>query len=170
MLSLLYGPTLRATISLSFSLLPFSKTYTSWDLSTRLPSKLRTFDFVNMDSILCLVHSSLCSWSIPVIATLFALVDATFSSVQSLSCVRLFATPWIAACWASLSITISRNSLRLVFIESVMPSSHLIFWRPLLLWPPILPSIRVFSNESTLPWGGQSTGVSALASFLPKKS
>ena len=73
-----------------------------------------------------------------------------FSSVQSLSRVRLFATPWIAAHQASLSITNSRSSLRLMSIESVMPSSHLILCRPLLLLPPITPSIRVFSNESTL--------------------
>ena len=72
------------------------------------------------------------------------------SSVQSLSRVRLFATPWIAAHQASLSITISRSSLRLMSIESVMPSSHLILSRPLLLLPPIPPSIRVFSNESIL--------------------
>ena len=73
-----------------------------------------------------------------------------FSSVQSLSRVRLFATPWIAARQASLSITISRSSLRFMSIESVMPSSHLIFCHPLLLLPPIPPSIRVFSDESTL--------------------
>ena len=73
-----------------------------------------------------------------------------FSSVQSLSRVRLFATPWIAARQASLFITISRSSLRLTSIESVMPFSHLILGRPLLLLPPIPPSIRVFSNESTL--------------------
>ena len=73
-----------------------------------------------------------------------------FSSVQSLSRVRLFATPWITACQVSLSITISRSSLRLMFIESMIPSSHLILCRPLLLLPPIPPSIRVFSNESTL--------------------
>ena len=73
-----------------------------------------------------------------------------FSSVQSLSCVQLFATPWIAARQASLSITISRSSLRLTSIESVMPSSYLIFCHPLLLLPPIPPSIRVFSSESTL--------------------
>src|SRR5574339_746085 len=72
-----------------------------------------------------------------------------FSSVQSLSCVRLFATPWIAAHQAFLSITNSRSSLRLTSIKSVMPSSHLILCRPLLL-PPIPLSIRVFSNESTL--------------------
>ena len=73
-----------------------------------------------------------------------------FNSVQSLSHVQLFATPWMAACQASLSITNSRSSLRLTSIESVMPSSHLILCRPLLLLPPIPPSIRVFSNESTL--------------------
>ena len=72
-----------------------------------------------------------------------------FSSVQSLSRVRLFATPWITAHQASLSITNSRSSLRRTSIESVMPSSHLILCCPLLL-PPIPPSIRVFSNESTL--------------------
>ena len=70
-----------------------------------------------------------------------------FSSVQSLSCVRLLATPWIAARQASLSITNSRSSLRLMSIESVMPSSHLILCRALLLLPPIPP--RVFYNEST---------------------
>ena len=73
-----------------------------------------------------------------------------FSSVQSLSRVRHFATPWIAARQASLSITNSWSSLTLTSIESVMPSSHLILCRPLLLLPPIPPSIRVFSNESTL--------------------
>ena len=74
---------------------------------------------------------------------------SSWSSVQSLSRVQLFATPWIAACQASLSITTSRSSLKLMSIESVMPSNHLILCRPLLLLPPIPPSIRVFSNEST---------------------
>ena len=73
-----------------------------------------------------------------------------FSSVRSLSHVWLFATPWIAARPASLSITNSRSSLRLTSIESVMPSSHLILCRPLLLLPLIPPSIRVSSNESAL--------------------
>ena len=72
------------------------------------------------------------------------------SSVQLLSSVRLFATPWIAACQASLSITNPRSSVKLTSIESVMPSSHLILCHPLLLLPPIPPSIRVFSSESTL--------------------
>ena len=73
-----------------------------------------------------------------------------FSSVQSLSRVWLFVTPWIATHQASLSITGSRSSLKLMCIEWVMPSSHLILCRPLLLLPSIPPSIRVFSNESTL--------------------
>ena len=73
-----------------------------------------------------------------------------FSSVQSLSRVQLFATPWTAARQASLSITNSRSSRKLTSLESVMPSSHLILGRPLFLLPPIPPSIRVFSNESTL--------------------
>ena len=73
-----------------------------------------------------------------------------FNSVQSLSRVWLFETPWIAARQASLSITNSRSSLKLMSIDSVMPSSHLILCRPLLLLPLIPPSIRVFSNESTL--------------------
>ena len=78
------------------------------------------------------------------------LLELLFSLVQSFCHVGLFVTPWIAAHQASLSITNSRSSLRLVFIESVMPSSHLILYRPLLLLPPIPPSIKVFSNESTL--------------------
>ena len=78
------------------------------------------------------------------------LASVQFSSVQSLRRVRLFATPWIAARQASLSITNSRSLLKLMPIESVMPSSHLILCRPLLLLPPIPPSIRVFSNESAL--------------------
>ena len=73
-----------------------------------------------------------------------------FTSVQSLSRVWLFVTPWIAARQVSLSITNSWSSLKLTSIESVMPSNHLILCRPLLLLPPIPPSIRVFSNESTL--------------------
>ena len=77
-------------------------------------------------------------------------IKRRINSVQSLSRVQLFANPWIAACQASLSITNSRSSLKLTSIESVMPSSHLILCRLLLLLPPIPPSIRIFSNESTL--------------------
>ena len=78
------------------------------------------------------------------------ILSVIFSSVQSLSSVQLFATPWIAVCQASLSITISRSSLKLMSIKLVMPSSHLILCHPLLLLPPIPPSIRVFSSKSTL--------------------
>ena len=76
--------------------------------------------------------------------------DDGISSVQSLNRIQLFAAAWISAHQASLSITNSRSSPKLMCIESVMPSSHLILCRPLLLLPPIPPSIRVFSNESTI--------------------
>ena len=89
-----------------------------------------------------------------------------FSSVQSLSHVRLFATPWITARQASLSITNSRSSLRPTSIESVMPSSHLILCRPLLLLPPILPSIRVFSNESTLHMSWPKSYINIMLTIL----
>ena len=72
------------------------------------------------------------------------------SSVQSLNCVQLFVTPWTAACQASLSITNSRSLLKLMSIELVMPSNHLILCHPLLLPPSIFPSIGLFSNESAL--------------------
>ena len=84
--------------------------------------------------------------------------------------VRLFATTWITARQASLSITNSWSSHKLTSIESVIRSSHLIHCCPLLLLPPTPPSIRVFSNESSFAWGGQSIGVSALASVLPKNT
>ena len=87
-----------------------------------------------------------------------------FSSVQLLSHVWLFVTPWITACEASLSITNSWSLPKPMSTESLMPSSHLILCHPLLLLPPIPPSIRDFSNES---WGGQSIGVSASVSVLP---
>ena len=90
-----------------------------------------------------------------------------FSSVQPLSHVQLFATPWIAACQASLSITNSQSSSRLTSIESVMPSSHLILCHPLLLCPQSLPESGSFPMSQLFAWGGQSTGVSALASVLP---
>ena len=94
-----------------------------------------------------------------------------FSSVQSLSYVWVFAIPWNAACQASLSITNSRSSPRLTSIESVMPSSHLILCHPLFLCPQSLPASESFPmSQRVFAWGGQSSGVSALASFLPKKS
>ena len=87
-----------------------------------------------------------------------------FSSVQLLSCVQLFATPWTTACQASLSITSFWSSPKPMSIESVMPSDHLILCRPLLLLPSIFPSIRVFSNQ-LFTSGGQS--IRASASVLP---
>ena len=89
------------------------------------------------------------------------------SSVQLLSRVRLFGTPWIAARQASLSITNSRSLLKLTSIESVMPSSHLILCHPLLLLPQSLPASGSFPMSQLFAWGGQSIGVSASASVLP---
>ena len=90
-----------------------------------------------------------------------------FSSAQLLSHFWLFATPWTALHQASLSITHSWSLLKLMFIKLVMSSNLLILQHPLLLLPSIFPSIRVFSNESVLCSGGQSTGVSASASVFP---
>ena len=93
-----------------------------------------------------------------------------FSSVQSLSHVQLFVTPWIAARQASLSIINSQSSLKLMSIESVMPSSHLIFVVPFSSCPQFLPASEYFPMSQLFLWGGQSTGVSASASVLPKNS
>ena len=89
------------------------------------------------------------------------------SSVQSLSHVQLFATPWTSACLASLSITNSQSLLKLMPIESVMPYTCLIFCHPLLLLPSIFPSISVFFNESVLHIRWPKFGVSASSSVLP---
>ena len=94
----------------------------------------------------------------------------SISSFQSLSHVQLFVTPWTTARQASLSITNFWSLPKLISIESVMPSSYLILCHPLLLLPPIPPSISLFPASQLFTWGGQSTGVSALASFLPKKT
>ena len=91
-----------------------------------------------------------------------------FSSVQSLSGIWLFATPWITVWQASLSITNSWSLLKLMSIELVMPSRHLMLCCPLLLPPSIFPSIRVFPRNQFFTSGGQSIGVSALASVPPK--
>ena len=99
------------------------------------------------------------------------LFTAFFSSVQSLSCVQLLVTPWIAARQASLSITNSQSSLKLTSIKSVMPSRHLIFCHPLFpSAPKSLPASESFPMSQLFTWGGQSTGVSPLASFLPKNT
>ena len=86
--------------------------------------------------------------------------------VQLLSHAWLFVTPWTVTHQASLSFTTSRSLLKLLFIESVMPSNHLVLCHPLLLQSSIFPRIRVFSNKSALHIGGQSIGASALASVL----
>ena len=93
-----------------------------------------------------------------------------FSSVQWLNHVRLFATPWTAARQASLSITNSWSLLKLMSIESVMPSGHLILCHPLLLLFPIAPASESFPMSQLFAWGGQSIGVSALASVLSKNT
>ena len=113
-----------------------------WQLGHCSLPILRKFSRIMSSNIFFSGSFSFCSSGTPIIWR--------FSSVQSLSRVRLFATPWIATRQASLSITNSRSSLRLTSVESVMPSSHLILCHPLLLLPLIPPSIRVFSNELTL--------------------
>ena len=92
------------------------------------------------------------------------------SSVQSLSRVRLFATPWITAFQASLSITNSQSLHKLMSIESVMPPRHLILCPPFSSCPQSLPASETFPMSQLFAGGGQSTGLSALASFLPRKS
>ena len=94
-------------------------------------------------------------------------VFIAFSSVQLLSCVWLFVTPWTTASQGSLSITNSRSSLKLTFIESVMPSNHLILCRPLLLLPSIFPASGSFQMSHFFASDGQSIGVSASTSVLP---
>ena len=108
-----------------------------------------------------LIHGTI----ITTLKSLDTLISGDFSSVQLLSRIRLFVTPWTAARQASLSITNSRSLLKLMSIESVMPSNHLILCHPLLLLPSIFPSVRVFSKESVLciRW----IGLSASASVLP---
>ena len=94
--------------------------------------------------------SSILAWRIPPTEKPGGLHTVLFSSVQSFSYVRLFVTSWTATCQASLSITNSWSLLKLMSIQSVMPSNHLILCHPLLLLPSIFPSIRVFPNESVL--------------------
>ena len=124
----------------SDSLYPFYKITWNYIGFTGIVQNKPSFFFKNLNLIR--VTKSLLSHKV--------IYSVQFNSVQMLSHVRLFANPWIAACQASLSITNSQSSLRLTSIESVMPSSHLILCCPLLFLPLISPSIRVFSNESTL--------------------
>ena len=101
------------------------------------------------------------------VLTYSALSSVQFSSVESLSHVRLFVTWWTAAHQASLCITNSQSLPKPMFIESVMPSNHLVFCHPCLLLPSIFPSIRIFTNESVLHVRWPKYWVSALASVLP---
>ena len=110
-------------------------------------------------------HFSLCPEEVPSEVIHYSNTCTTFGSVQPLSHVWRFATPWTTARQASLVIANSRSLLKPMSIESVMPCNHLIFFCPLLLPPSIVPSIRV--NESVLASGGQSIGVSDSASVLP---
>ena len=102
------------------------------------------WDLPDQGSNTCLLHWKMDSYPLSQQGNL------SLSSVQSLSCVQLFATPWTTACQASLSITNSQSLPKLMSIESVMPSNHLILCRPLLFLPSIFPIIRVFVNESAL--------------------
>ena len=100
---------------------------------------------------LCIVLTPITKLSYKEVVSIHTLSTISVQSVQSLSRIQLFATPWTAARQAFLSITNSQNLLKLMSIESVMPSNHRILCRPLLLPPSIFPSIRVFSKESILP-------------------
>ena len=115
-----------------------------------------------MEHLLCVLHSTY-----NCLEFIRDYLADQFNSVQSLSHIWLFATPWIAAHRASLSITNSWSLHKLMSIESVMPSNHLILCRPLLLLPSIFPCIRVFSMSQLFPWGGQSIGASASTSVIP---
>ena len=97
----------------------------------------------------------------------FQLKGQSVQSVQLLSHVQLFVTPWIAACQASLSITNSQSLPKLMCFESVIPSSHLILCSPLILLPQILPISGSFAVSQLFAWSGQSIGISASTSILP---
>ena len=110
----------------------------------------------------------LCSaWTHQVFICFLCFTLGLSTVVQLLSCVQLFVTPWTVACQASLFFTISWSSLKLMSIELVMPSNHLILWQPLLLLLSIFLSIRVFSVSQLFTSGGQSTGALASVSVLP---
>ena len=114
-------------------------------------------------------HSNICIGDLPLRRNIIKIIY-WISSVQSFSRVRLFETPWIAPHQASVSITNSQSLPKLMSIEPVMPSSHLILCRPLLLLPLSLPASGSFPMSQLFTWGGHSIGVSALASFLPKNT
>ena len=105
--------------------------------------------------------------AVRVLSVCVKLLSVQFSSIQSLSCVRLFATPWIAARQASLSVINSWSSPKLMCIESVILSSHLILFCPFSSCPQSLPASRSFPMTQLFTWSGQSIGVTASASVLP---
>ena len=125
--------------------------------NSRSSLKLMSIELVMPSNHLIFCHPLLLLWK----------CCTQFSSVQSLSHVWLFATPWTTAHQASLSITNSQSPPRPMSIELVMPSNHLIFCRPLLLLPSIFPSIRVFQMSQLFTSSGQSIGVSASISVIP---
>ena len=142
-----------------------------WNSSTGIPSPPLALFIVVLPKAHLISHSRISGsrWMITplLLSGSWRYILYQFSSVQLLSRVRLFSTPWIAARQASLSITNSRSSLRLTSIKSMMPSSHLILWRPFLLLPPSLPASGAFPMSQLFAWGGQSIGASTLASVLP---
>ena len=151
----------------------FAQTYVHWVSDAIQPSHLLSSPSLpafNLSQHRCLFNESalrircLNYWSFS-----FSINPSSeFSSVQSLSRVQLFATPWTTGCQASLSITNYQSLPKLMSVESVIPSNHLIFCHPFLLLPSIFPSVRVFSPVSQLfASGGQSIGVSASTSVLP---
>ena len=124
--------------------------------------------YVSCHSVTVMVQATPGSFEIPSFSEFC--IDLLFSSVQLLSGIQLFVTPWTAACQASLSIINSQTLLKLMYIKSVMPSNHLMLCHPLLLSPSIFPSIRnwdSFQMSQFFTSGGQSIEVSASASVLP---
>ena len=131
--------------------------------SVKYISKYVLLPFLNFD--VCIFIKGASHYNLE--NSLFNSISVQFSSVQLLSCVRLFVTPWTAACQATLSIINSWSLLKLMSTELVMPSNHLILCHPLLLPSSIFPSIRVSSNESVLCIRWPGIGVSSTGSVLP---
>ena len=145
------NPGIKPKFPVSFAFTNVFLTYlATWEVHRRINNKYFFFKRQKKPKkkpdIYCLTFSNFQNLS----AKYLAILGIQFSTVQSLSRVWLFATPWTAACQSSLSITNSHSLPKFMLIESVMPSSHLIFCCPLLLPPSVFPSIRVFSNESAV--------------------